>query len=211
MTKFTEPHMTNQQQPITPPPELVKQLRDDAVFGGNAQQSYELRLITAAYHAGADQMLEACVEWLQDPDLNVDTYKLRAALRPEPPSLKKQAYDAAELSDKELERQFQVWWHNEGSGMPPCADEDQEEHVHRVSQTAWHHSAYCARWGRPAPQPVPVSEHLPGLSDRNAQGECWWFNRAGIPEWQLADGGPYGDYWLPAHALPIPDNTNDSN
>jgi hypothetical protein len=40
---------------------------------------------------GADQELEACCEWLQDPDLNVDTYKLRAARRPKPPSLKEQA------------------------------------------------------------------------------------------------------------------------
>jgi hypothetical protein len=43
------------------------------------------------YRAGADAELEACCEWLQDPDLNVDTYKLRAARRPQPPSLKEQA------------------------------------------------------------------------------------------------------------------------
>lgn len=43
---------------------------------------------------GADQELEACCEWLQDPDLNVDTYKLRAARRPKPPSLKEQALEA---------------------------------------------------------------------------------------------------------------------
>jgi len=46
-----------------------------------------------AFQAGADQELEACCEWLQDPDLNVDTYKLRAARRPKPPSLKEQALD----------------------------------------------------------------------------------------------------------------------
>ena len=114
MTKFTKSQMTNQQHPITPPLLLVKQLRDDAVFGGDNQQSYELRLITAAYHAGADQMLEACVEWLQDPDLNVDTYKLRAALRPEPPSLKKQAYAAldtyiyGEPDPKDKERTYNI-------------------------------------------------------------------------------------------------------
>jgi hypothetical protein len=43
---------------------------------------------------GADAELEACCEWLQDPDLNVDTYKLRAHRRPKPPSLKKQALEA---------------------------------------------------------------------------------------------------------------------
>jgi hypothetical protein len=46
------------------------------------------------YRAGADAELEACCEWLQDPDLNVDTYKLRAARRPKPPSLKEQALEA---------------------------------------------------------------------------------------------------------------------
>jgi hypothetical protein len=48
-------------------------------------------IATQAARWGADQELEACCEWLQDPDLNVDTYKLRAARRPKPPSLKEQA------------------------------------------------------------------------------------------------------------------------
>lgn len=48
-------------------------------------------LLAQAYQAGADHELQACCEWLQDPDLNVDTYKLRAARRPKPPSLKEQA------------------------------------------------------------------------------------------------------------------------
>jgi len=85
MTEFTEPQMTNQQQPITPPPALVQQLQT---------QYGILDAIVLAYRAGADQELEACVEWLQDPDLNVDTYKLRTARRPKPPSLKAQAYAA---------------------------------------------------------------------------------------------------------------------
>ena len=67
--------------PITPPPELIEELEDL----GN------LDAIQLAYQAGADQELEACCEWLQDPELNVDTYKLRAARRPKPISLKKQA------------------------------------------------------------------------------------------------------------------------
>jgi len=48
-------------------------------------------MIDRAAQWGADQELEACCEWLHDPDLNVDTYKLRAARRPKPLSLKKQA------------------------------------------------------------------------------------------------------------------------
>lgn len=69
--------MTNQQHPITPPPELVQEWIDC--------------IATRAAQWGADQELEACCEWLQDLDLNVDTYKLRAARRPKLPSLKEQA------------------------------------------------------------------------------------------------------------------------
>jgi uncharacterized protein YhdP len=51
---------------------------------------------------GADIELEACCEWLQDPDLNVDTYKLRAHRRPKPPSLKVQALEALDEEQAEL-------------------------------------------------------------------------------------------------------------
>ena len=96
MTKFTESHMTNQQHPITPPPELINQWLGEffgcTVNGGITDSDRYLATKAACW--GADQELEACVEWLQDPDLNVDTYKLRTARRPKPPSLQKQAYDA---------------------------------------------------------------------------------------------------------------------
>jgi len=80
--------------------------------------------------------------------------------------------------------------------------------------------AVLARWGNPAPQPVPVSERLPGPEDCDTEGRCWW----GEPQigdshdatWNLCTqdeaeeyctwGTKYG--WLPAHALPLPD-TND--
>ncbi len=78
-----------QQYPIAPPPELVQQWWDD--FNG---AFYEFEAITATvFQAGADQELEACCEWLEDPDLNVDTYKLRTARRPKQLSLKEQALD----------------------------------------------------------------------------------------------------------------------
>ena len=76
------------EHPITPPPELVKQWAKSAEC---ANDVYEVALATQAARWGADQELEACCEWLQDPDLNVDTYKLRNARRPKPPSLKEQA------------------------------------------------------------------------------------------------------------------------
>jgi len=80
-----------QEHPITPPPELFKQWENDIL---NEQDNVDHVLDCAwrnGFQAGADQELEACVEWLQDPDLNVDTYKLRTARRPKPPSLKAQA------------------------------------------------------------------------------------------------------------------------
>jgi hypothetical protein len=83
-----------QQHPITPPPsELVLQWigeHFDCTAGGELSDLEHFLTIRAAQW-GADQELEACCEWLQDPDLNVDTYKLRAARRPKPPSLKEQA------------------------------------------------------------------------------------------------------------------------
>lgn len=67
-----------------------------------------------------------------------------------------------------------------------------------------HARAVLARWGRPAPQPVPVSERLPGPGDCDAEGECYWFNPKGSGAWyQNTYQGNY-THWLPAHALPQP-------
>jgi hypothetical protein len=88
-----------QQHPITPPPELVQQWTD--AYWGEPGQYVGIddeALATRAAQWGADAELEACCEWLQDPDLNVDTYKLRAARRPKPPSLKEQALDELHIS-----------------------------------------------------------------------------------------------------------------
>jgi hypothetical protein len=82
--------MTATQHPITPPPELVKQWAELPLA--------EEEILVIAYRAGADQELEACVEWLGDApvvynnngDLHPGSY-LRDARRPKPPSLKEQA------------------------------------------------------------------------------------------------------------------------
>ena len=81
--------MTNQ-HPITPPPELLQEWCQQERNCSSGLDALE-DLATQAAQWGADQELEACCEWLQDPDLNVDTYKLRATRRPKPPSLKEQA------------------------------------------------------------------------------------------------------------------------
>jgi hypothetical protein len=79
--------MMKKTNPITPPPGLVEQLC-------NSPDNWRQQL-TNAYQAGADQGVEACCEWLYKNGYNHVTFaRLRDALRPKPPSLRKQAYDA---------------------------------------------------------------------------------------------------------------------
>jgi hypothetical protein len=47
---------------------------------------------------GAGMELDACCEWLDDPDLNVDSYKLRADRRSKPYNLKEQALEELNLT-----------------------------------------------------------------------------------------------------------------
>jgi hypothetical protein len=71
-----------------------------------------------------------------------------------------------------------------------------------------------ARWGRPAIEPIPVSERLPGPEDCAPEGSnevdcCWlWNHYEGFGQWELQykDWAADGDYthWLPHHALPVP-------
>jgi hypothetical protein len=59
---------------------------------------------------------------------------------------------------------------------------------------------------RPATQPVPVSERLPGPEDCDAEGWCWCFDGF---NWMRGDLEDWHSHWLPCHALPIPEATND--
>jgi hypothetical protein len=59
------------------------------------------------------------------------------------------------------------------------------------------------------PQPIPVSERLPGPEDCDAAGMCWWWCfpaerwlRCGIPKPDPTS--QIHTHWLPAHALPLP-------
>lgn len=83
--------------PITPSLELVRQWNEEALSIPDPL-GWSKYIATQAARWGADQELEACCAWLQDPDLNVDTYKLRAARRPKPPSLAEQALAVVENS-----------------------------------------------------------------------------------------------------------------
>ena len=75
----------NQSYPV-PPPELLDQWCMENNWRDIAIQ---------AARWGADQELEACCEWLYMNGYNhVISARLRDARRPEPPSLKEQAFDA---------------------------------------------------------------------------------------------------------------------
>jgi hypothetical protein len=89
--------------PITPPPELVHQWANHSASvhrENGTYEQHEFAIATQAARWGADQELEACVEWLGDApvvwdnngDLHPGSY-LRDARRPKP-SLKKQALEA---------------------------------------------------------------------------------------------------------------------
>jgi len=92
--------MTDQQHPITPPPELKRQWLTNDHFP-MVTGTYDLLSITRdrlnsvidqAVQWGADQELEACLEHLFRRGFSdADILCLRAARRPKPPSLKKQA------------------------------------------------------------------------------------------------------------------------
>jgi hypothetical protein len=71
--------------------------------------------------------------------------------------------------------------------------------------------AVLFRWGRPAIEPVPVSERLPGPEDCDGEGRCWWFSPPARgphtirPCWTFDSETLEGDtHWLPHWALPVP-------
>lgn len=78
--------MTNQQHPITPPKNLLEQLR--------YEPGTWLKQITIAYQAGADQELEACANYIDNNMSGNKAREFRAIRRPKPPSLKEQALTA---------------------------------------------------------------------------------------------------------------------
>ena len=74
-----------------------------------------------------------------------------------------------------------------------------------------HARAVLARWGRPTPQPVAVSER-PWERDGwcDAEGRCYGWD--GDYWWMVGNPGAANEtitHWLPANALPTPEVTND--
>jgi hypothetical protein len=99
---------------------------------------------------------------------------------------------------------------------------DELDHYRQLlmdDRRATHALATEARWflaqpepqgpSRPAIEPVPVSERLPGPEDCDAEGLCWWWDSdcrqteawcRGLSEYA---SGSYS-HWLPHWALPVP-------
>jgi hypothetical protein len=80
------------QQPITPPLELLQQWWERADQYQDDPKTYFDFIVTEVAQWGADQELEACCEWLENQPQWMED--LRSARRPKPPSLKEQALEA---------------------------------------------------------------------------------------------------------------------
>ena len=94
-----------QEHPITPPPELVHQWAEQMTTPnvGSTTLNFD-GLVAQAARWGADQELEACIQYFHeyDPSWGEDSELiagLRAARRPKPPSLKAQALAALAAAD----------------------------------------------------------------------------------------------------------------
>jgi hypothetical protein len=99
--------------PITPPPELFAQWLADAmkVVGrkipeedGGTTGLIAAELAIQAARWGADQELEACVQWISEQDWTWTSAQLRRARRPMPPSLKEQALEALNRQERGRDR-----------------------------------------------------------------------------------------------------------
>jgi hypothetical protein len=93
--------MTDQQHPITPPIKLVDQWADK--YQGHMPEWILRHVAAEAAQWGADEELEACCNWLEDPcaaDMFSLAKDLQYSRRPKPPSLKEQALAALEADPK---------------------------------------------------------------------------------------------------------------
>jgi hypothetical protein len=153
------------------------------------------RLMTD-FRALCAELIEAyewCINRYMTAPSNKDAlvYRARAALAAEPVG--------EGPSDEELERVYQ------GAYQP--AWERKEFYGAHLDGLR----AVLARWGRPAIEPVPVSERLPGPEDCDEKGRCWWFSPPACgpntirPCWTFDSETLEGDtHWLPHWALPVP-------
>ena len=88
--------MLTEQHPITPPPELVEEWHYEhgAIVDGSMDVDEYIVIQTSRFRRIADDVLEACREWLHYNYPSVNCEALYAAMRPKPPSLVEQALDS---------------------------------------------------------------------------------------------------------------------
>jgi hypothetical protein len=106
-----------------------------------------------------------------------------------------------------------------GGGYFNCDCQEEADILTRKHMS--NYRAVLTRWGRPAIEPVPVSEGMPGPEDVNDDGEVWVEEPA--YDYPLGDTGDYDSEpgrwvlkplssldkrfkrrWLPHSALPVP-------
>jgi len=84
-----------QEHPITPPPELRQLWAQQAQrMDPHDPVAWQQHVATQAARWGAAQELDACCKWIYK------SMDLRAARRPEPPSLKEQAFELVDRIQK---------------------------------------------------------------------------------------------------------------
>jgi hypothetical protein len=93
-----------------------------------------------------------------------------------------------------------------GGGYFNCDCQEEADILTRKHMS--NYRAVLTRWGRPAIEPVPVSERLPGPEDCDAEGCCWAIGERG--DWMCVYvigrswSNPIYTHWLPHWALPVP-------
>ena len=65
---------------------------------------------------------------------------MTATIEPTEPNIETMKRAAA-AEKAEIAADFETWWDQEGSGMPPLQNEEACEHVRRVSAIAWKNGA----------------------------------------------------------------------
>ena len=92
--------MSNEQHPIIPPPELVREWAQ--INGEKDLERFWMRLAIQAARWGADLELEACCAWLIANDNPRWALALQEGRRPKPPSLAEQALDAIDEEREDI-------------------------------------------------------------------------------------------------------------
>ena len=97
---------------------------------------------------------------------------------------------------------FKDWWENSKDEWPDVAASVITS-LQKREQFAWDQLDQ-----RLTPQPVSVTDRFPGPEDCDADGRCWRFYKENDSQWNMwcysQRSGHRADYWLPAHALPLP-------